>query len=434
MLEKYEQKLLQFTEKLSKNVFVTVLKRGFSHGMAILIVGSICCLIANFPNDAWKSFLSSITLGSNGETLKTVIAKGQTATMTVYAVFVCIAIAYEYAKIKKQDELNSAFIALMVFFLMILFENGGIPTKYLGSAGIIVAVFIGFVSVAISSWVNDRGWIIKLPAGVPPEIQQSFASLIPSFVTAGVFMVVYAVLHAFDTNLFVLIYNVIQKPFQNIALSLPSFLLFYILIDIFWFFGIHAGSVLLPFLTPFLSAATTGNSDFFVTGVGTQSIIDSCFRAFVTGGVGGLFALTIAMVLFAKSAKLKTLGKISIVPALFNIVEPIIFGLPCVLNVVILIPMILCTTFNIVVAYILKAIGIVAIGKGLSLPFTVPCILAGFLNAGVSGGILQILLTIVNVLIYIPFLRVLDKEALEEESSNKEAEEINLDDIDLSSL
>ena len=127
---------------------------------------------------------------------------------------------------------------------MIIFENGGIPTTYLGSAGVIVAIAIGFVSVYISAWVSERGWTIKLPAGVPPEIEQSFTSLIPAFVTCGVFMVLYAILHAFDTNLFTLVYNLIQMPLQNIALSLPSFTISYVLIDVLWFFGIHGGSVI----------------------------------------------------------------------------------------------------------------------------------------------------------------------------------------------
>ena len=135
------------------------------------------------------------------------------------------------------------------------------------------------------------------------------------------------------------------------------------------------------------------------------------------GGSGGIIGLAVCMFFFAKSDRYKTLGKIAILPALCSISEPLVFGVPLVLNVVMLIPMILSPLACFLSSYLMTSIGVLPYLNGIQLSTGTPIVLAGFLAGGWRAAIWQVVLVALQFAIYFPFFRMVDKQALEEEKN-----------------
>ena len=133
------------------------------------------------------------------------------------------------------------------------------------------------------------------------------------------------------------------------------------------------------------------------------------------GGGGATLGLCI-LLLRSKSKELKTLGKLSIGPAIFNINEPIIFGLPMVLNPLMMIPFIFVPVVNSIIAYGCMAFNIV--GKGIiETPWTTPAPLGAALGCmDIKAGILVIGLILLDICLYYPFFKLMEKQKLDEEN------------------
>lgn len=139
------------------------------------------------------------------------------------------------------------------------------------------------------------------------------------------------------------------------------------------------------------------------------------------------------MLAVAKSKRLKQLGKLSIVPGIFGINEPVIFGLPVVLNPVIAVPFIFVPMINIIISWVTMNIGLVPITNGVIMPWTTPPIISGFLSSGWQGAVLQIFLIALGIILYLPFVRAMDKTYVIEENTVAidDEEEISFDDLTL---
>ena len=148
-------------------------------------------------------------------------------------------------------------------------------------------------------------------------------------------------------------------------------------------------------------------------------------------------SLLIAMLLFCHSKRIKELGKLAFIPGVFGINEPIVFGLPIVLNPMILIPFMLVPTINIVISYVCMSIGLVPLCSGVAIPWTMPVVLSGFLATGWQGAVLQLLLLILGVFIYMPFIKMMDKQYLADEAKaadSKDDDDIDFDDLSFDDL
>ena len=144
------------------------------------------------------------------------------------------------------------------------------------------------------------------------------------------------------------------------------------------------------------------------------------------------------MLLFCRSKRVRELGKLALIPGIFGINEPIIFGLPILLNALMLIPFVLVPTINIVISYFCMSLGLVPLCSGVAIPWTMPVILSGFLATGWQGAVLQLVLLILGVFLYMPFIKMMDKQYLADESKkNDETEDdddISLDDLSFDDL
>ena len=448
MMKKLEKVLMPLAEAIGRNKYLMSIRDGFLLSSLLFLCGSIFLLIANFPIPAWIEFLEGTVVNqATGQTLAGYISKPADATFTIMAVFAVMGIAYSFAEKLGTNKLFGAATALVSWFLIMPYTvtgevdvNGvaqavsltGVPLGWLGAKGIFVGIFCAFISVHIYTFVEKRGWTIKMPAGVPPTVEESFAALIPAAVVMIIFFAVNLIFGYMGTDVFQIIFEFLQTPLLNLGDTLGAMVIAYIFLHIFWFFGVNGGSVVGAVFNPILQTLSAGNV------AGEHHIICQQFQdLFATfGGAGSTLSLVIAMLLFCKSKRIKNLGKMSLVPGIFGINEPILFGLPIVLNPAMLVPFILVPTINIVISYFAMAMNFVPICSGVNIPWTTPLVISGFLATNWVGALLQAALLVLGVFIYMPFIKILDKQYLQEEMSNVEEddEDISLDDLSFDDL
>ncbi len=438
MLEKLEKFFMPLAEKIGKNKYLIAIRDGFLLSMPLLIVGSFFLLIANFPIPGWTQFWAKFF----GENWASYFSKPTDATFSIMAILAVIGIGYSFAEQMKVDRLFGAAISLVSWFLIMPYEilfNGevvtGIPLGWVGSKGIFVGIICAFAAVHIYSWVDKKGWVIKMPDGVPPTVEKSFAALIPAGVSLSVFFVINFVfaLTPFE-NAFNFVFVILQTPLLKLGNTLPAMVIAYIFLHFFWFFGVNGGSVVGAVFNPILQTLSAENLAALQSGQEIPNIICQQFQdLFATfGGAGSTLSLLIAMLLFCNSKRVKELGKLAFVPGIFGINEPIIFGLPILLNPLMLVPFMLVPTINIVISYICMSIGLVPLCTGVAIPWTMPVIISGFLATGWQGAVLQALLLILGVFIYMPFIKMMDKQYLSDET--KTVDQVEDDDISLDDL
>lgn len=422
MKEKLSTWLDKFAEVAQKFSSLTVIKaitNGFMVAMPFIMVGSICTLINSIPYDPYTNFLAETGL-------KTLFSNANQFTMGIVALIVAFSVAYHYTIEKGQKNgVAAGFVSVCCFLIsnpMVALENGSMTINIglLGSSNMFTGIIVGVVSSLLFTYLVDRGFTIKMPESVPPETMKAFLSLIPAFVVIVVFAVIDFLFGMTSFGSFSnLVTQVIQTPLMGFGGTVWTLLLFYLLSNAVWFTGIH-GIVVMSILEPILLTLDMQNVAAVEAGNLAVSIIGNNFKNVYAGmsGAGITIGLAILMMFFARSKRYKTVGKISFVPGLFCINEPIIFGTPIMFNVIMIIPFICLPLISIFVAYGLTSIGILPILSGVQLPWSTPCVLLGFLLGGWRVALYQVFLIILSVAIYYPFFKKIDNQAYLEETQS----------------
>ncbi|MDU4318699.1 MAG: PTS sugar transporter subunit IIC [Clostridium sp.] len=442
MLDKLESIFMPLAEKIGKNKYLISIRDGFLLTTPLLIIGSFFLLIANFPINNWTEFWARFF----GENWTAYMAKPTSATFDIMAILAVVGIAYSFSRELNVDKLSGAAVAVVSWFILMPYKVtdgsvtlNGIPLDWVGSKGIFIGIITAFVSVHIYAWVIKKGWIIKMPKGVPPAVTQSFAALVPSAVVLGVFFLANSLIAitSYD-NAFNFIFKFLQQPLLVLGNTLGAVLVAMGFQHFFWFFGINGGSIVGSIMQPILTPLSMENLSAFQAGTALPNVINQQFYDLFTtfGGAGSTLSMLIAMIIVCRSQRIKNLSKISIVPALFGINEPVIFGLPVVLNPTILIPFLLTPLINILISYFSMVSGLVPFTSGVSMPWTTPVIISGFLTTGWRGALLQLILVILGVFIYMPFVKMMDKQYKKEElqASESSDDDISLDDLSFDDL
>ena len=438
-------------EKLGNNKVLIAIRDGFLVSTPLIIVASIFLVIANFPIPGYVDFLAQF-FGQGWPSKMDAIID---STFSVLGLLGAVGIGYAYARQLESDPIAGGAVALVCFLIItpkvhsdfVNAANGkafnGFALAHLGSAGMFLAMITAIISVKIFVTIKNKGWVIKMPDGVPPAVTQSFAALIPSAFAMFFFFVVYLVFSATDYQYaHNFIYKILQAPLMGFGQSLIFEPIYQFLSTLFWFFGINGPAVTNTVFNPIHLALTAENLEAFKQGATLPNIFTGPFGDFFGnfGGGGSTLSLVFLMVFFGKSERMKKLGRLAIVPGIFGINEMIIFGLPVVLNPLIVIPFILTPLVNTILATIATLIGLIPYTTGAALPWTTPFFFSGWLATGsIVAGLFQIVLIIIGMGIYYPFFRVIDKQYLHEEhqaanSLSDELDELSLDDLSFDDL
>ena len=397
--------------------------------LPLTLVGSVFLLLAQLPYQPLNDWIASML----GEGWTEPLFQAYGSTFQIIAMIASLGIAYVYAKNEGHEPLSAGIISVVVFLLTInsyvVTESGetvsGIIPRdaWCGGKGMVSAIIIGLIVGAVYSWFIAKNITIKMPAGVPQGVANSFSALIPAAAIITGATIIYTIFrYCFNTTFIEFIYKVIQTPLQGMTDSLAGVVIYAFLVSLLWWFGVHGATIVSGVMTGILTSNTLENQAIINAGkeltiangahVVTQQFIDQFIT--VTGS-GMTLGLVLCMIFLGKSAQCKQLGRLAIVPGCFNINEPILFGTPIVMNPFLAVPFIAAPVCSAIITYFANSTGLVPPFSGVTVPWTTPPIISGFLVGGWKASVLQIVDIAVTTEIYFPFFKKIDAMNLKAE-------------------
>lgn len=411
---KFVERLSHIGESLGNNIYLQAISRGVMGILPIIIIGSFASLFMGLPIAQWQAFLK--TSGLTG--VLSAFVAGTTNVLGLYMTYgICKTLSNSLG-IKAKITPILALVTYITLLPSNVTEEGMafLSFDFLGTKGMIVGIIISVIVCHSYKFIIDRNLTIKMPEGTPTYVSDSFLALVPVFFVALVAMILkFAFALTSYGDAFNCLYSLLQIPLTAlIGGSLFANVIITALSQLNWAVGVHPG-YLTGLVGPLLFSLDGMNQGFFAQGKALPNIIGMAFNYITTTAVF-YPAIAIAVLIFAKSERLKIVGKVAVAPAFFGISEPLIFGLPIVFNPFVLIPWVLGPMVNYVVAYMLTSAGIVARCAGVNV-FNVPMIFTGIMNGNISIALMEIGLFIIDILLFMPFIKVLEKNYIVEENT-----------------
>ncbi|SCL91479.1 PTS sugar transporter subunit IIC [Sporanaerobacter sp. PP17-6a] len=425
---KFSTKAIDKIMKFVNMKGIVALKEGMLNILPLTVVGSIFLIIGSLPSEHINNFIAGIF----GQNWTEPFLQVQGGTFAIMGIVSCFAIAYHYAKNEGHEALPAGILALSSFFIItnsyMVTDKGDmvkdvISKTWTGGQGMITAIIVGLFVGYSYSWFMKRDIVIKLPESVPKAISNQFAALIPATFIFLVSMIVYIIFKfGFNTTFIEWIYQVLQVPLQGLTDSLPGVIAIAFFISFLWWFGVHGQSVVNGIVCSLLTANAVENTEMLqatgklVVGGGAHIVTQQFLDSFLLiSGSGITFGIVIAMLFRAKSNQYKSLGKLSIVPAIFNINEPVTFGLPIVLNPIMFVPFVAVPVIAALIVYGSIAVGFLKPFSGVLLPWSTPFLISGLMVGGWKGCLIQVIILLMSCLVYYPFFKKQDQIAYQQE-------------------
>lgn len=441
---------------------VKALQDGMIYSLPFIIVGSIFLILSNIP-------IPAVAQALNDSGWAAFFSQAYTATFGVLSLWAVVGMAYVYVRNEGYEPLPAGLTSLSAFLLIQLMQTdnplktamangtGNLSAKavtanidklphalqtlvnnpvtgvfnvtWLGGQGMVGAIIVGLLTGWAYSGMLKKGWKITLPEQVPSSVAKQFTAMIPAGVILGVAMLVYAGFKTFmNTDLLQYVYTLLEMPMQGLSDSLFGAIIIGFAVSFFWFFGVHGGLIVGTIAGVFLMPNTAANAALYHAGKlslanGAHIVTNEFYNNFINlTGSGITIGLVIFTLVAAKSTQMKTLGKIELVPAIFNINEPFLFGLPLVMNPFLAIPFFLTPVVIALTTYLVIYFGIVPPLNGVAAPWTTPAIISGFFIGGWKMAIWQACTLVISTLIYFPFAKKYDQILVKQEAE-KMAEE-----------
>lgn len=422
------EKIMPLAERLTNNNILGALMEGFIRTSPITLGIAFITILGNFPIPAWTAYLTEIGLTVH----VTAITNGATGVLTLYVIY---SLAMAYAKRLETNEKNAAIVSL-AFFIMIMpqtiatatMDNGqlvestinALKLDYLGGQGLFIGMIVALVVTKLYAFLASKNLSFKLPDTVPPMVSQSLS---PVFIVTIIFVLAFIVRVGFSytsagdiINFFI---QVINAPLNSMVASPFSIIIIMGLLAILWFFGIH-NAVLQGPLGVISLTMVVGNIEAFSVGKELPYLLPSV----IYGGMmaSGFMGFVIAGMFKGKSAKFRQLAKLSFIPSIFNITEPVMFGMPIILNPMFFIPQ--CFT-QIICGFVTWGLTATILPITLNptmslLPWTTPIFIKMPLSGGLNYAILMVICFVITFLMWYPFLKVADRKEYELEQANEQ--------------
>lgn len=417
-----EQKLMPVANKVGMQRHMVAIRKGIIATLPLTIVGSFFTILLNFPIESVAAFI---------EPYREVLDIPFRYTVGLLALYATFGIASSLAKSYKLDSLTAGILATMSFLITaappirvlesvegVIDAGRFINVANLGSGSLFGAIVTAILSVEIYRFFIVKNITIKMPDGVPPEVTNSFMALIPGGAILVLFWVIRHII-GFDINGFL---SNLLMPLKDVLAgnSLFGGLLTVFLICFFWVLGIHGPAIMGPVIRPFWDISIAENMEVFQSSGNAHELPNIFTEQFLQwfvwiGGAGTTLALVV-LFLFSKSNYLKQLGRLSILPGIFNINEPVIFGAPIVMNPILGIPFLVAPLITTTISYFATTTGILPM-MAARLGFAIPAPIAAWMstNWSVAAGILVVVNFLITLAIYYPFFKVFEKQQLERE-------------------
>ncbi|MFK4938960.1 PTS sugar transporter subunit IIC [Lactococcus petauri] len=436
------EKLMPPMMKFLNTKAVTAIKNGMLYPIPFIIIGAIFLILANFPQQNVADWIAQIGWAP-------IFNQAYAASFGIMALFAAFGIAYSWVKSEGYEGASAGLTSIIVMVMLqpstistvtkiadgsaVVGEyqvSGVIDAAWLGGKGMILAMLAGLLVGWSYSWFIKKDIRIKLPEQVPANVSDSFGALVPAFVITFVAMLIYALsVLTTDQTPIEWIYTLIQTPLQHATDGpLGVFLIAFLPVFIWWF-GVHGATIIGGIMTPLLLANNADNLKLFQEGNlsldhGAHIVTQAFMDQFITvTGSGMTFGFVIFMIYRARSVQMKTIGKLTLAPAFFNINEPVLFGMPIVLNPILAFPFLIAPLVSGFGTYAAIALGIIPPFNGIFVPWTTPPILSGLIVGGWQGAAWQALMIFVTGAIYWPFAKKYDAILVQQEKEAYEAEQ-----------
>ncbi len=411
-----ENKLMKFNKiigELTENKWMSSIYSGISATLPISVIGAIFTIIRSFPIESYVAFIESIGIG-------TLLDYAITMTLGMISLYIVLLTSKAYAERCNQSAPNVMISSVVSFFLITeSIQNGNVDLTYFGVRGIFTALIVSLVTSGFVVFIKEKMRYFGVE-NLRRDIQDSLVSVFPVLLTCVLSVLFMLCIHALVGMSFpsyvVLCLQKYVDPYvgSNIWASVYIQAFAHVL----WFFGIHGGKVIGVLKDPIYTQYSYANLAAYHLGQELPYVVTSTTAQMYTfGGAGSTLSLVILMCFFAKSQKLKNLGKLSLPMGIFFINEPILFGLPYVLNPFMLLPIIGIPFISGSLTVFLMSIGFLPKCIGVEIPWTTPPILSGLLEGGWKLALWQGVLLVLQGLIWYPVFRLLDKKELEKESA-----------------
>lgn len=419
------EKVMGFASKVQTNKYLMAISNGLMGTLPIMLIGSIALLLAVLPIDFVSGFLANIGLTPY-------LLGAYTLSVGVISIYAAFLVGYQLAKNFNQDGVIAGIISVFSFFILTPLVATDAGTTFnmtmLGAQGLFTAMISGLLFTRIYCFFIDKKITIKMPDSVPPVVSNVFAGLLPAIFT-GIIAIIVALLFGYTSwgSFSDFVYSIISLPLSSLSGSVWSLIIIVFMQMALWFFGLHGSLVVGSFVTALYLPLDVANMDALAAGASNSELPNTLTKSFYDifsgiGGAGGTLSLLVVMFLIAKSKKHRTLAELSVVPGCFTINEPLVFGMPLILNPIMVIPFIAVPIVQTGFAYLAIASGIFPRLSGVQVPFGIPVLFNGFIAGGWMISLLQVLCILLGILIYIPFFKILDKQAVLEEQGTEVAD------------
>ncbi|WP_312503712.1 PTS sugar transporter subunit IIC [Lacrimispora sp.] len=399
LLDFLQKRIVPIANKFQQIPFIIVLRNSMLAIIPLMIVGAIGTFITNMPFPWLNNLLEPVKPFFNALTL---------TTSNISGLVVALVIGFNTARHFKLDPICGIIISLAAFFAATLTDEGAFNTEVFGANGIFTAILVGYLSVCIMHLCKKYNIEIKLPDSVPTNVSASFSTILSLAISLAIFLFIRNGL-GIDINSVV---TTIFSPMVNILNSLPGLMLLSLCMSLFFSIGINP-IVFIGMLIPILTINGQLNAQVVANGKIPGELVTWGMETIMClGGTGATIGLVLLLTQ-SKSQVFKKLGRMGLAPSLFNINEPIVYGVPVIFNPIIIIPFIITPLVNIASTWFLMSNNV--IGRAfIDIPWTTPPIINGFL---MSGGdwrttIWTGILVLVSVAIYYPFFKIAEKQQL----------------------
>lgn len=430
--DRISKMLTPLATKMANQRHLVAMRDSFIDIMPIIMASSLFTLLNSvvFTNETLNKFVDLSSLVEIGSMVNN-------GTMGIMTIFVTFLIGYRLSsyyinkgviKRKNFNELHAGILSLALALIMFPLMNevtpvngtdpvevSGVYLQTLTSSG---GLFVGIIAALLGTelllfFSKNEKLRIKMPEGVPPAVANSFNSLIPEVLVIVIFAsLTFLIVTLTGKNIPEIIQSIISTPLQYAMESPFGLFVVQLFTQVFWFFGLHGQNIVSSVTSPPMLAAIQQNIDAFTAGKAVPNIVTNPWIGMYTlfGGTGAILPLLIAIFLVSKRKDYKDIAKIGLLPSFFNISEPVMFGIPVVMNPFLVIPFIAVPLINLAIAYPLTALGLVA--KSVVIPPWIlpPIITTWVTTAGdIPATILSIVLFVLDIFLYMPFVMASNK-------------------------
>ncbi len=411
------ERVMKIAEKVGTEVHLKAIRDGFLTTIPFLVLSGFMVFFAYvlFSGD---NFITQNLPKNVVDAIVSISSKTMNGGQNILSLFMVLLVSYNLAKYKNyKSPLMPALVSLGTLFILMPSE---ISYGTMGTSGMLVCLMTALIVTDSFLFLNKQQWLkIKISGNVPPAIIESFNSMfIVILIEIVASIVSFACLSSTGLEIHALINDVIQRPLVGVATNLPVFLLYFGFGQcLLYFFGIHPAGVINPIFEPLLLVAIEDNNKAWLAGNPIPNIINLPFRD-VYGTLGGIactLGLIIAIFLVSKRKDIRDVAKVGLPTSVFNINEPILFGIPIVFNPILFIPFCFTTTIIYIIAYFATYIGLVS-KLVVYTTWSTPIFLSGYIASGgdFRNVILQAVCLVIAVLCYLPFVKLLDRQKVTE--------------------